>query len=135
MPSLAVLLHDVPRRVGFRARPAVLRATIPAGIPGTYMLLHDQKTFYVGRSDTSILDRLCGHELLPQASHVVWEPCSGPEQAYHLEAAWFHALTLAGSLTNKVHPAKPGGYTKNCPYCEIGDSGALYRALPHLRKQ
>lgn len=131
----SVLVMDSPRRFGYIANPARLRVTIPAQAVGVYMLLKSSAPFYVGRSDHCLLTRLCGHELLAEATHVVWEPCITVEQAFHMESAWFHILGAVSALSNQIHPARPADYYRNCPFCDTRDIVALEYALPHLRTQ
>jgi hypothetical protein len=117
------------RRVAYRMDPAVLRACIPAGVPGTYVLLHGANPIYVGRSDTCTLRRLCTHEHATNATHVTWEPSTSPQRAFWLEAAAFHTLCSSAQLLNQRHPAKPTGYSKDCPFCGAGVDRALGIAL------
>lgn len=129
MPVAAELLFDEPRQLAFLATPALVRAFIPAAVPGVYMLLRSEVPFYVGRSDRCIQSRLAGHPLLPMTSHIAWEPCASPLHAYRLESAWFHALRLSAELTNLIHPARPVGEDKDCPFCSTGDCRAWEHAL------
>lgn len=127
------LLLDTPRRIAYAMRPDLLRAVIPPGHAGTYLLLQHNAAMYVGRSDTCVLTRLCRHELLSKATHVTWEPSNSPERAYRLEAAWFHQFR-GPHLLNQLHPARPTGYELSCPFCGAGDTVALARALPRLQR-
>jgi hypothetical protein len=120
MPN-PILLTDTPQRLGYIAASAWLRTVIPPGAVGVYMLLRDQKPFYVGRSDACILNRLCNHERLLEANHVVWEPCASIERAFYLESAWFHILSAEGSIENIIHPARPAGHLVVCPFCDMKD--------------
>lgn len=121
MARNAELILDEPKHFAFIARPDVLRALIPVEHSGVYMLLHGPAPFYVGRSDSCIQTRLANHPLLRIATHVAWEPCADPLHAYHLESAWFHTLRASTHLANQIHPARPAGERKNCPFCSIGD--------------
>ena len=129
MPIASELLFDEPRQLAFLATPAVVRAFVPPGRPGVYMLLRMDVAFYVGRSDKCVQTRLAGHPLLALASHVTWEPCSDARHAYRLESAWFHSLALSTQLTNLIHPGHPTGENKNCPFCSTGDNRAWEHAL------
>lgn len=124
MPSSAELLFDEPRQFAFMATPAVVRALVPSEKPGVYMLLRMEVPFYVGRSDSCVRARIAGHPLLSMATHVAWETCATPQQAYRLESAWFHTLRLTAELANRIHPARPAGESANCPFCSTGDSQA-----------
>lgn len=129
MPSSAELIFDEPRQHAFMAVPSVVRALVPEGRAGVYMLLRDGMTFYVGRSDTCLRTRLAAHPLLHLATHVTWEPCESPLKAYRLESAWFHALQLTAELTNRNHPAHPSGEPNDCPFCSTGDSQAWTHSM------
>jgi len=129
MDATAELLLDEPRQFAFLATPAVVRAFIPVGRPGVYMLLRGIAPFYVGRSDNCVRTRLVGHPLLPMATHVTWEPCVNPLHAYRLESAWFHALQVSAQLANQIHPARPAGEDKNCPFCGTWDCLAWEHAM------
>lgn len=118
-----------PRQFGFVATASVVRAFVPASSAGVYMLLRDAQPFYVGRSDHCVQTRLCTHELLPQASHFNWEPCGGAVKAFQLESACFHALASSSNLMNRIHPARPRGWERVCPFCGTGDELAFAHAL------
>jgi hypothetical protein len=121
MPSHGELEFGEQARFAFVATPAVLRALVAQGKPGAYTLLQMGLPIYVGRSDHCLQTRLVGHPLLPVATHVAWQTCSSPLEAYRLESAWFHQLRAAPSLINKIHPARPAGADFNCPFCSTGD--------------
>lgn len=117
------------RRMAFCVRAALNGALIPHGQIGTYLLLHGEKPLYVGRSDHCVLRRLRNHEWVPQATHIVWEPCSNARKAFHQEAALYHVLAVKGNLRNRIHPARPDGLHEQCPFCTEGDNLALQTAL------
>ena len=123
------LLFDSPRRVGHIVLPDVLKTVIPRGQIGAYLLLNNGKPIYIGRSDHCILTRLLRHERIKNATHVVWEPCKSVDQAFALEAAWYHHPQIGGSLINQIHPARPKGYQGDCPFCKGKDDNALVFAL------
>jgi hypothetical protein len=117
------------RRVGFRLQSQVVRSLIPRGVIGTYLLLRYGTAIYVGRSDACLRTRLEAHPLLNAATHFLWEPCRAPLQAYLLEAYWYHRLEADPTALNQVHPARPAGFERPCPFCLPGDALALRRAL------
>ena len=128
--TLAVdILLDEPAIAIYRALPGVVRALIPAGAFGAYVLFEGQSPFYVGRSDHCLRERIAGHEMLWRATHVTWTSCLTATAAYHLESAYFHTWLHWGSLVNRIHPAKPAGASIHCPFCGAGDSLALRIAL------
>lgn len=124
MSTSAELLFDEPRQLAFMATSAVVRALVPPGRPGVYMLLRMDVPFYVGRSDHCLQTRLAGHPLLSIATHVSWKTCVTPQAAYWLESAWFHILSLTTQLINQIHPARPVGESNSCPFCSTGDCQA-----------
>lgn len=133
MVAAEVWLHE-PRQIAFLAVPSVIRTFVPAGKPGVYMLLRGEIPFYVGRSDRCTQTRLASHPLLAMATHVTWEPCTTALHAFHLESAWFHALKSLNQLTNQIHPARPVGENKNCPFCSTGDCLAWEHAMRPRRE-
>ena len=122
-------VYDAPRQFAFAANAPAVRAFVPAATAGVYMLLRDARPFYVGRSDSCVQRRLAGHALLELASHVTWEPCADPVQAFRMESAWFHELRPRQTLLNRNHPARPAGLVNECPFCGTGDCQALATAL------
>jgi hypothetical protein len=129
MTVAAELLFDEPKQFAFLAAPTVVRAFVPAGMPGVYMLLRAYAPFYVGRSDKCVQTRLANHPMLSLATHVAWEPCANALHAYRLESAWFHALQFSTQLTTRIHPAHPTREASNCPFCSTGDGLAWTHAV------
>lgn len=116
--------HDLvfewmPRRVGVPADPRWFKALLPPGVLGAYLLLQGDKPFYVGRSDHCLRTRLIGHNLLARATHVCWEVCRSPVHAFHAEAYWYDHFKEVGRLRNLVHPARPTGDCRPCPFCTL----------------
>ena len=116
-------------RLALPADPQWIRVLVPSGHPGAYLLLRHHTPFYVGRSDSCLRRRLCGHEKLAEASHLVWEPCRDPLHAYYLEAFWYDQLSHLPSVRNLIHPARPDGNDAPCPFCGL-DSRAVKAVLP-----
>lgn len=111
------MMFDAPSRMAYLAHPKVIRAFVPSQTIGVYILYNEGKPIYVGRSDSCIQTRLCGHELLCKSTHFSWEPCSSPKKAYLLEALWYHKLQMQGQNLNQIHPGKPAGWIGECPFC------------------
>lgn len=125
-----VHLVAVPQhRLALPAEPGWIRALIPSGHVGAYLLLRDNMPIYVGRSDRCLRRRLCGHEKIAEASHIVWEPCRDPLRAFYLEALWYDQLSHLPSLRNQIHPARPEGNGTPCPFCSL-DAWAVKAILP-----
>jgi hypothetical protein len=116
------------RRFALPASPAWIHPFLPPRTVGAYMLFDNGRPFYVGRSDTCLRGRLLGHEHLGAASHVLWERCPSPRQAFHLEAFWYDRLKPSGGLLNRVHPARPGDDDEPCPFCAA--AAGVAAALP-----
>lgn len=124
-----LLLSYPVKRIAIPADPRWLRVLLPAGAIGIYLLVRDGDIFYVGRSDHCLRARLANHNLLPDATHVCWDLCRSPEHAFHLEAYWYDQLKPGGALMNMVHPARPAGDRRTCPFCEL-DGQKIRAALP-----
>jgi hypothetical protein len=120
------------RRLAFRFTPQTIRLHIPGLVIGSYLLLDHGHPVYIGRSDTCLRRRLESHPLLGMASHVAWEAASSPERAFLSEAFWYHELQRYHQVLNLVHPARPAGSDRNCPYCSGGpaERKALLLAFP-----
>ncbi len=126
------LLAGTGVRLAFRFTPAAIRLYVPGQVIGSYLLLDHGHPVYIGRSDTCLRRRLESHPLLGATSHVAWEAASTPERAFLSEAFWFHELRRDHPVLNLVHPARPAGSDRNCPYCGAGQAErrALQRAFP-----
>lgn len=101
------------------ADPAWIRSMIPDGVLAAYLLLKDCRPFYVGRSGSCLASRLVRHELLGQASHLLWEVCRDPLRAFHCEAFLYDSSRGLPGFLNRVHPARPAGYQGDRPFCSI----------------
>ncbi len=119
MAAEATMVAEAFGPFAIPATPQWIRAMVPEGVVGAYLLLKGERPFYVGRSDNCLANRLCGHELLDEASHVVWEVCRDPVRAFHCEAFWYDRSRGTPSLRNRVHPARPAGFDGECPFCSI----------------
>jgi hypothetical protein len=115
--------------IGIPADPKWLRALLPRRVIGGYMLFRHGEAFYVGRSDYCLQTRLAEHALLGDATHVCWHTCGSPQQAFRFESYWYDALKPTGSLWNLIHPAKPHGDPRSCPFCDLRGP-AIRAALP-----
>ncbi len=105
------------KRYAFRFDSNVVRAMLPAGVIGAYLLLRRNAPVYIGRSDHCLRSRLANHPMLGRATHVAWEPCRGPFQAFCLEAFWYHRILTLDQHKNLVHPARPAHDERGCPFC------------------
>jgi hypothetical protein len=118
-----------PRRFAFELTPATVRAVIPKGALGVYLLLKNGTPLYVGRSDSCVRERLATHAIDGVATHFAWEPCGDDHRAFVLESFWYHHMRDLPGILNVVHPARPVGSNGRCPFCEDGDVAALAYAL------
>jgi hypothetical protein len=121
--SQAIISHEAFARIAVPADTAWIRALIPERVLGAYMLLRGSSPLYAGRSDTCLATRLTGHELLPRASHLVWEVCRDPVRAFHCEAFWYDRCRDLPGFLNRVHPARPVGHDRGCPFCTVNVAG------------
>lgn len=130
MTSVLTLEPVELRRLGFIFLPQVVRAIVPPGRVGVYMLLDEQgHPVYVGRSDSCVRQRLANHEHVGAAAYFTWEPLTS-ERAFHIESWWFHHLFGDAATLNRRHPAPPAHSEAGCPFCGNADLPALRRALP-----
>lgn len=122
-------------RLAFRFPPKVVRAMIPSGVIACYVLMAGDRPIYVGRSDGCLQRRLATHDLLGTASHFIWQPCRNPLTAFHLESALYHSLRDSWShdLLNAIHPDRPQGDTRICPFCVPADRESLEFAFERQR--
>jgi hypothetical protein len=115
--------------------PAWLRTLLPPLRAGVYLLLDRDHPRYVGRSDTCLLTRLCGHELRSEATHAVWSLRGDAVGAYRAECYWYHRLNAGLALVNKLHPAAP---IRNltCPFCpdQLDETAAAVHALAEMAR-
>jgi hypothetical protein len=132
MEAPVVLIANEMKRVGFRFDPAVVRAMIPASIVGVYCLLVDDIPVYIGRSDHCLVTRLAQHPLVRVATHFIWEPSRERWAAFCLESYWWHRLSEFPDLRNRIHPARPKGIDRPCPFCNPREGEALARLLPWI---
>lgn len=116
-------------RLALPADPAWIRALVPSGYAGAYLLLQGHTPIYVGRSDRCLRRRLCQHEKLAEASHLVWQPCRDPLRAFYLEAFWYDQMNQLSSMRNLIHPARPDGRNEPCPFCSV-DAQSVMAVLP-----
>lgn len=116
-------------RLAIPMDPALIRAFIPVGTVGTYLLLQGEQPIYVGRSDHCLRTRLVNHELASEASHVTFSPCRTAHDAFSIEADWYHRLADMEGARNAIHPARPAGSRVPCPSCGGGDLAAIHYAL------
>lgn len=122
-------------RFAFRFIPAVVRALVPSGVVGCYVLTVGECPVYVGRSDSCLQQRLAQHGYIGFASHFLWQPCRSPIAAFNLESAWYHHLrhNVGRQLLNSIHPDSPSGADRPCPFCVPADLDALAFALERQR--
>jgi len=93
----------------------VVRALIPAGLIGTYILHRGGSPIYVGRSDTDLQRRLLEHSARARGDYFTYDVHYSPEQAFEVECSLFHALRP--TITNVLHPDRPDHLTPLCPFC------------------
>lgn len=102
-------------RTAFPFTRRTVDAFVPLGVVGVYLLLNVERPVYIGRSDQCLRTRLRSHGHYASATHIVWNVCRTPIEAFLLESTWFHALGL--DKLNRIHPARPRYSAVRCPYC------------------
>lgn len=128
------LVFAATARFAMRYSAPLIRALMPVGVPGTYLMFVGTTPVYVGRSDTCLRTRLTTHALLGVATHVSWEPTKTAFHAFVLECDWYHRLEKYSSGFNVIHPARSGGSERVCAFC-VDDSEALRVTLSALYKR
>lgn len=99
-----------------RLRPWLIRALIPPGVVGSYVLYTTTGLpRYVGRSDTDIRRRLLRHCTDQRGAYFTYDVHNNPVSAYDMECAMFHALSP--QLTNRIHPDRPDFHETSCVFC------------------
>lgn len=113
-----------------RLRPWLVRALIPEGLTGTYVLFKDGEAEYIGRSDSCLRRRLLVHAYRRRAHYFRYEVHNHAVDSFGMECALFHAPPGA-RLSNRLHPASPQGSAARCPFC----AGAVERARAVRHKE
>ena len=99
----------------YRLAGWLIRALIPVGVIGTYVLWTRDRPFYIGRSDTDLRRRLTQHAAIYRDAYFSYDLHWDAREAFAVECSLFHAM--AGSLANLVHPAQPHHKPATCPFC------------------
>ena len=95
--------------------PWLVRALIPPGLVGTYLLYKGGYPIYAGRSDRDLRRRLISHAYNNRADYFEFDVHADSKQAYDVECALYH--TLEGHTTNLIHPASPACTDLECFIC------------------
>ncbi len=99
----------------FKLEPWLVRAVIPQGKIGVYVLYISGKPVYAGRSDEDLRSRLVAHASVKRAEYFGFGLYSDASRAFDIECALFHALEPC--TTNLIHPASPKGSGRICVVC------------------
>ena len=99
----------------YQLRPWLIRALIPVGVVGTYILWSPTAPVYIGRSDTCLRRRLTEHAANWPEIFFTYDVAISIEDAYAMECSLFHAL--ADHTTNIDHPTRAGSGDLGCPFC------------------
>lgn len=99
----------------FRLLPWLIRAVIPHGRIGSYVLFIRAEPAYVGRSDTDLRRRLLEHAASRRGDFFTYDVHGCPLHAYQSECSLFH--NLAGRITNSIHPSAPAFSHVRCDFC------------------
>jgi len=108
----------------FKLKPWLVRALIPRGRAGTYLLYRFGRPVYAGRSDEDLQNRLVVHAHTERADYFGFSVFADAERAFDMECALFHSLRK--TTTNLIHPASPKRSGRTCFICGLGDGRADY---------
>lgn len=114
----------ITRRL-YRLRPWVVRALIPPGHPGSYVLYRGGRGVvaptYNGRSDHDLAGRLAMHARVGRGEYFSYDVHPDAVTAFVAECAAYHLR--AASAENVIHPASPRGLDAGCPFCSVRGLG------------
>lgn len=108
----------------FKLKPWLVRALIPQGCAGTYLLYSFGQPVYAGRSDEDLRNRLVAHAQIKRADYFGFSVLADADRAFDMECALFHALRT--TTTNLIHPASPKHSGRTCFICNLGNGKADY---------
>jgi hypothetical protein len=108
----------------FRLKSWLVRALIPEGKSGTYLLYQSGRPVYAGRSDEDLRSRLVTHARFERAEHFGFDVFPDAHRAFDMECALFHSL---GPKTNLIHPASPKSSGRTCFICGTGGKEHFFR--------
>ncbi len=116
----------------YRLRPWLVRALIPPGHAGSYVLYVGSgagvQPRYNGRSDHDLAARLTTHARAERGEYFSYHVHRDAATAYLAECTAFH---LRGDAwANVIHPAAPRGAAAACPFCTV--RGHIRRFSTHL---
>lgn len=120
--------------IACRCTPDVVRTVVAPNMIGAYALGNVENgefvVKYVGRSDSSLQQRLLAHNYLYCFEYFIFQYAPTPKEAFELESRWWHdCRTNHIPLKNKIHPDSPAGLGLSCPYCSF--SHHLFQLLHH----
>lgn len=120
----------------FRLSPWLVRALIPDGVIGVYVLWSPTAPVYVGRSDTSLRRRLLEHARTWPDVFFAFDVAFSPEDAYRMECCLFHAL--GDRTTNIDHPQRvtsddAAATSARTRCCRYSDTGVARSTSPRTR--
>lgn len=98
-----------------RLQPWLVRATIPPGLAGTYILHRAGGPIYVGRSDTDLQRRLIQHCGTRRGDYFSYDTHYSATAAFEVECSLYHSFR--DSITNILHPDAPNFSNARCPFC------------------
>lgn len=98
-----------------RLKPWLVRATIPPGWAGTYILHRAGEPIYVGRSDTDLRRRLIQHCGTEKGEYFSYDTHYSATAAFEVECSLYHSLQ--DSIINILHPDAPNFSDASCPFC------------------
>lgn len=117
MDSPMDLLGDEPDGPPYRLHANGVRARVPAGKPGIYVLSYDRtQEARVGRADDDLREAIGAYE--GSYAYFYFEVLTDDEDRFFRECELFHRLGGdRGQLDHSKHPMPPSGASRDCPVC------------------
>lgn len=101
----------------YRLWPWLVRALIPPGQVGSYILYRAALPMYVGRSDSDLRGRLLQHAYAGIGEYFRYDVHRSASHAFRAECSLYHAADTP--LTNCIHPDAPDYLDVDCTFCSI----------------
>jgi len=119
MPSLGM------GKTHYKLDTETIDSNVVSNTPGNYALgkVSEKGTFivyYVGRSDEDLNGRLkewVGKKT--KYKYFKFKYALSPDEAFEQECKNYHDFGGSEKLDNEVHPKRPEGSYRRCPYCNL----------------
>lgn len=111
----------------YRLQSWLVRALIPEGQVGSYILYRSGNPIYVGRSDTDLRRRLVQHAAAGTNEYFRYDVHLSATHAFRAECSLYHAVDRP--LANRIHPDAPDYLDIECAFCSTSLYGVLDKRL------